>query len=223
MLFLALGVTAKFNQAGEVWGTFSVSISTVWPLSNGTLSGANLLFILQALQWWPTSVWTAYAKSMAVDPPDISIIFPWGVNTYISSGKISVFTDSINGPTLSAKNDQLTGILRSWRPDSVRPDLNAHFFAPPYNGALHWIMDRTPCPETRASHPMPRGHYLQNSRPARHLIRNPRRRALCPRAQGSMWLLDPYEKIAFCDDGCWMPMKKSHQPSGHGGLRSYFC
>ena len=50
MLFLALGVMAKFSHAGEVWGTFSVNISTVCPLSRGTLKGASLLLILHALQ-----------------------------------------------------------------------------------------------------------------------------------------------------------------------------
>ena len=73
-----------------------MKISHVSPLASLWSSETSRPFTLLPMQRWPTSVWTAYAKSTGVDPTGSVITRPLGVNTKTSSCSRSVFRFSMN-------------------------------------------------------------------------------------------------------------------------------
>ena len=75
-------------------------ISTRSPLLNSVLRAAGSWLTFAAIVELPTSVCTAYAKSMVVAPRGSEIIFPFGVNTNTSSGNKSSFRCSKNSAAL---------------------------------------------------------------------------------------------------------------------------
>ena len=68
-----------------------VIISTISPFFSSVTIGIILLFILQPVIWCPISACILYAKSIGVLPLGKDFISPFGVNTYTSSSKSSVF------------------------------------------------------------------------------------------------------------------------------------
>ena len=63
---------------------------------NLVVIGTILEFILAPISLLPISSWIIYAKSIVVAPFGSTFISPFGVNTYTSSSKNSVFKASIN-------------------------------------------------------------------------------------------------------------------------------
>ena len=89
ILFLAVGVTTKFNQSKLGLALLLVNISIKSPLLSLVESGDNFSLILIPLQWLPTSEWILYAKSTAVDPFLNPTTSPLGVITKTSSSNKS--------------------------------------------------------------------------------------------------------------------------------------
>ena len=82
----ARGLLTNCSQSrfGPAFSAFEVNTSTTSPLSSDDSSGTSLPLTRAPTQRWPTSVWTAYAKSTGVEPPGSATTSPLGVKTNTS-------------------------------------------------------------------------------------------------------------------------------------------
>ena len=69
------------SQAGSVWETGVVMISTTSPFFSSVRKGTCSLLILAAVVRSPTLLWMAYAKSTTVAPRGNAMIWLLGVKT----------------------------------------------------------------------------------------------------------------------------------------------
>ena len=83
ILLLARGDLTNVSQSrlGPAPSAFEVSTSTESPVTSVVSSGARRPLTRAPMQWWPTSVCTAYAKSTGVDPDGNPMTPPFGVKT----------------------------------------------------------------------------------------------------------------------------------------------
>jgi hypothetical protein len=83
ILLRARGEATKPSQSrlGPAVGALEVKISTTSPLSSLDSSGTSRPLTRAPMQWWPTSVCTAYAKSTGVEPDGSGTTSPFGVKT----------------------------------------------------------------------------------------------------------------------------------------------
>ncbi len=79
ILFFARAVSTKLSQSREGCEEGDVRISTMSPFTSGVLRGTSRPFTRAPVVWWPTSVWTRYAKSTGVAPRGNAKTAPFGL------------------------------------------------------------------------------------------------------------------------------------------------
>ena len=79
----ARGDLTKVSQSrdGPAFGDLEVNTSTTSPLSSVDSSETSRPLMRAPMVRWPTSVWTAYAKSTGVAPTGSALTSPRGVKT----------------------------------------------------------------------------------------------------------------------------------------------
>jgi hypothetical protein len=84
------------SQSRDGFWVGDVTTSTMSPCRSTWRRGTSFPFTRAPAQWLPTSVCTAYAKSIGVEPSGRAFTSPLGVKTYTSSGNRSSRTVSRN-------------------------------------------------------------------------------------------------------------------------------
>ena len=69
------------SQSRDGFCVGDVTTSTMSPCWSTWRSGTSFPFTRAPAQRLPTSVWTAYAKSIGVEPSGSALTSPFGVNT----------------------------------------------------------------------------------------------------------------------------------------------